>query len=187
MDHILIEEYLNKQFLIGNKITLNEYYKGLDTDNYKYVVYLKDNENIKEIDQLNIEYQENSYNYYQNIKVISDKIDECIIYLMMFVIVSYIYYMIKIIYKKMVYKENEINFLLSINMTKKKIANLINKENFVIHLTAFITSFVSSFWIINIVFQTVRVDYKTCFIYLVISKLFNDYLCMCLLNKKVKI
>lgn len=127
IDFDLLEEHLKEKQLINNGINLYSYFKWVDVENYKYVVYFDDID-IDVLKRNNIEYLSSQYDYYKNLEKIEIEIANCFKYLSYLVVPTCFYYFIRLLNKKIKYREKEINFLISNCINKKKVVKLISKE-----------------------------------------------------------
>lgn len=128
LDYDLVEEYLKHEYLINNRKTLYDYFETLDINDYKYILFFE-NIDLSLLKYNGIDYISSSYDYYNSLEDVSNKINKCIVYLNIIVIFFNFYYYFRLIKKKIISKESEIIFLKSMGVTKKKINKIIYKEN----------------------------------------------------------
>lgn len=150
LDYDLFSDYLKTEILINNKIDLYSYFKWLETDGYKYVIYF-DKINLNILKKLNINYLSSSYEYYDSLMQISKQIRDFFKVMNYLFIPFCFYYFIKITNKKMKTRDKEVLFLKANMLDKKRIIKMINKEN---NLLVVMTFFVN-FSLLNIIMYCV--------------------------------
>lgn len=160
LDYQLFSDYLKKEMLINNKMDLYSYFKWLDIDNYKYVIYFDDID-LDLLKKLNISYLSSSYDYYDSMLMLNEEIKTFFALINYLFIPVGLYYFIKTIKKKLKMKDKEVLFLKANMVNKKRIIKLISKENCLLILFAFCLAFL----FVNIG------------IYLIFYKLFINMIC----------
>lgn len=179
LDYNLIDEYLKNEILINNKISLHDYFYNNDFNDYKYVLYF-DEIDINILNENNIKYMSASYDYYKNLEVILKEIRKCVLYLILIVIPVCFYYVVRLLIKKVAYKEEEISFFKAMGIKDKKIKKIIYKENRVLIFLSFIISFFIVYVIVCKILKISEIDYFYNFlIYLIVLllvKITNNFI-----------
>jgi len=186
LDYSLIEDYLKEEYLINNKVSLYDYFKESDLNDYKYVLYFK-NIDLDILNENNIEYLSSSYDYYLNISIVIKEIDKCLLYLNIGVIIVAFYYLVRLLIKKIKYKDKEIIFLKSMGIREKKIIKLINKEQGVLILLSYLISVFFIMSILYLVFKRIYFDYLYSGLVLITVFLISKKVVKIIVKKRIKI
>ena len=139
VDYDLINNYLEKEMLINNNISLLDYFQKLEVNNYKYVLYFDDID-LDVLESNDIGYLSASYEFYQSLQEAFSQIIRCLDCLSFFMLITAIIYDFKLTRKKVKIKEGDISFFKANGIRRRKIMMLINKENiFIIFFAAFLS------------------------------------------------
>ena len=173
LDYELLSSYLKGERLINNNIDLYSYFKWMETDNYKYVLYFDTIDTDVLMDN-NIEYLSSCYEYYEYLGKLNKDINLYFNYLNYFLIPICLYYFIKLINKKIKTKEQEVLFLKANLLKEKQVIKLICKEQILLNSISFSLSFLMINTIILLVFKDNYIDwFKTILIYLFLNIISN--------------
>lgn len=162
LDYTLIEEYLKGIELISNEISLYEYFKKAEINNYKYVLYFNkmDFDILKEND---IEYLSLSYDYFQELEVAFNDVIDCMSFISIFMFLTSFFYIVKLIRKRVRNIDGDIIFFRSMGISKRKIVNILNKENVVMIMLGGVVSYICVYWIFSLFIQDVKLSIAFCF------------------------
>ena len=176
-----VTQYFNNKKLINNNISLYEYFKDIDINNYKYVIYFN-RIDLSLLENLNIDYLSASYQYIQSLNKTFKEIINQMNYFNIFIIAFSFIYIIRIIRKKVKSKYSDIMFLKACGVSKKKLGNVIGLENDLLSVVAVFASELILILLLNLFFKKIIVDYFMCILLLSIILLFNKKF----LNKEIK-
>lgn len=128
VDYNLIEDYFKGRRLINNGVSLYDYFYDVELDTYKYVLYFK-TINLSILEDNKIEYLSSSYDYYKSLHESFEEIIKCLNYLNVFMMFFSFIYGVRLIKKKIKFKEKDLLFFKSCGVNKKKIIKIFHKEN----------------------------------------------------------
>lgn len=157
LDYNLIEGQLKEEYLINNKKTLFDYFEKSEFNNYKYILYFN-GINISFLNENKIDYLSSSYDYFESINYAIKEINKCLVYLNIIVISFSFYYVIKLIKKKMIFKEMEINFLKSMGIKQKRIIEIMYKEQKKLMLICFVNGLIMQVVIFYFAFKSIKIN-----------------------------
>ena len=157
LDYDLLSEYLKEEKLINNNIDLYSYFKWLEIDSYKYVLYFDDID-ISVLTKNSIEYLSSSYEYYESLSSLNNEISYYFKYINYLVIPLCLYYFIRLLNKKLKLKEKEILFLKANLVKENKIIKIMNKENRYIIMFSCVLSCLVVNMIIFLIFKDIFID-----------------------------
>jgi len=186
LDYDLLEDYLKNEKLINNKKTLYDYFSLNDLNDYKYVLYFTEID-TNFLQSNDIEYLSASYEYFESIDLISNKLNECLIYLNIVMISFCTYYLIRLIKKKINHKSDEILFLKSMGLKNKKIIKLINKEQKFLIVKAYMRSCLMLIIIFYLIFKNITFNIFYSFIVLFITMYINKKIIKRVIKKRVRV
>lgn len=158
LDYSLLDDYLKNEYLINNKKTLHDYFVINKFNDYKYVLYFKEID-LAFLNNNNIDYLSSSYEYYESVKDVCEEISDYLFFLNVMVVVFSVYYLYKIIKKKMVLKEDEIKFFKALGLKEKKIIKVMNRENKKIIFNSFVTSLIMETVTYYVIFKDIYINY----------------------------
>lgn len=186
LDYNLIDNFMDEDVLISNKINLKNYFNELDMEDYKEVIYFK-NVDISILEKNDIEYASSSYEYYKELEKSIEEIYSSLIYLNIIVVIISFYYLIKLIRKKMGYKEEEITLLKSFGVSKKKIIKLITKENLYLFEIAFLFNLIIIFTIVYLLFKSIFIPFYYILILFFILNFINKVLTKVIVYRRISL
>lgn len=176
-----VHQYFKDKKLINNDISIYEYFKNIDIDNYKYVLYFQYID-IDFLDDLNIDYLSSSYQYIQSLKQTFKEIDNAMNYFNIFTITFSFIYIVRTTKKKVKSKHDDIIFFKAAGVSKKKLSKIIGIENRILAIFAIFLGEMFITLLLKIFFSSLIIDYTTCFLLIIFILLLNDKI----LNKEIK-
>lgn len=171
LDYNLVENYLKQELLINNGVSLYEYFNELEIDNYKYLLYFEDID-LDVLKNNEIDYLSSSYDYYNSLKSTVDKVVEIFKLIEIIVVISSIYYLIKLTNKKIKMRENDFLFFKSIGLKKNKIKKLMFYEYHKLIIEACVISNLLVLILLKIISKDMVINVKA----LIITYLFIFFL-----------
>lgn len=112
-DYYLVEDFFKSEILINNNISLYEYYKSLDIENYKYLTFNK-------IEDSSVQTYGYKYEFYKGISDIIIKIKILVKNLIMATFILFIYYFYKVNRASLIKEQTSIGFLLANSFSSLK-------------------------------------------------------------------
>lgn len=158
LDRDLIESYLKRERLINNDKSLFEYFQDIELNNYKYVLYFN-TINLEILNLKGVEYLSSSYEYYNGVKEAFEKIIKYLYIYNILVIGVSLFYVIRLIKKKVVNEIDDIIFFKASGIKKRGIIKLLNQENKMLVFLGSLLCLVINLLLIKIIFRDGSVDY----------------------------
>lgn len=186
LDYDLVEEYFKNQYLINNKVSLYDYFENTTLNDYKYVIYFE-NINLDILKENEIDYLSSSYDYFENIFLIIEEINKCLIYVNIIVFIVSFYYIVRMLMKKINSKNEDLLFLKAMGFKNKKIIKIFCKEqNFIMIVSAFLSVVIISI-VLWCVLKKVYIDYVFIFSIICLFIFLNKIITSLMINKRIKL
>ena len=167
-------------------MSLFDYFKSAEINNYKYVIYF----NEIDLDVLNnnqIEYLSTSYEYYVNLEEAMKEILDALNLINLFIIITSIFYSYKIVKKKIDKRSKDILFFKASGIKLKHILKISNKDNKLIILFSAFFSFVLNVAILAFLFEEFEINFVCFFLSAFFSLLINKKFLRREIERKIRI
>ena len=186
LDYSYIDGYLEREMLKNNGVSLKQYFNEANINNYKYVLFF-DDVDLSVLEVNNIDYLSSSYEYYESLKDSFKEIIEYFNYFNIVILITFLLYTVKLVKKKIGFKENDILFFKAASIKKRKIIKLINRENaFFIKIASFL-SFIIVLIVNYVLFKTITFELPFGLLFLVVVLSINKILVKREIRRRVSI